>query len=90
MVYSFFEPTEHARSLGVYMILDHIMLAEEMGLQHVYLGYWVPGSPKMDYKIGYRPFELCDGASWRRFEDRDQYMNWRSRHQPAPRDPLVD
>ncbi len=90
MVYSFFDPSESARSLGAYMILDHVRLAAEMGLQHVYLGYWVPGSPKMDYKVLYRPFELCDGANWRRFQDREQYTDWRRQHQPALRDPLVD
>ena len=78
MVYSFFEPRESARSLGTYMILDHIRMAREMGLEHVYLGYWVPGSPKMDYKAAYRPFELCDGASWRRFASREDYERWRA------------
>lgn len=90
MVYSFFDPDEAARSLGSYMILDHIKMAGEMGLPHVYLGYWVPGSPKMDYKISYRPFELCDGANWRRFESHEEYHHWRSRHRPASRDPLID
>ncbi len=79
MVYSFFDPDESARSLGAYMILDHIRMAREMGLAHVYLGYWVPGSPKMDYKVAYRPFELCDGASWRRFASREEYERWRAR-----------
>jgi arginine-tRNA-protein transferase len=90
MVYSFFDPDETSRSLGAYMILDHIRMAGEMGLPHVYLGYWVPGSPKMDYKTGYRPFELCDGANWRRFQGNEEYHDWRSRHRPANRDPLVD
>ncbi|MDH3669336.1 MAG: arginyltransferase [Paracoccaceae bacterium] len=88
MVYSFFEPGVADRSLGAFMILDHIALAAEMGLPHVYLGYWVPGSPKMDYKVDYRPFELCDGANWRRFRGRDEYRIWRSRNQPPARDPL--
>ncbi|MFQ5564894.1 MAG: arginyltransferase [Paracoccaceae bacterium] len=90
MVYSFFDPDEAERSLGSYMILDHIRLAGEMGLPHIYLGYWVPGSPKMDYKIGYRPFELCDGANWRRFACREEYQNWRSRHKAPSRDPLAE
>ena len=88
MVYSFFEPDVADRSLGAYMILDHIALAAEMGLPHVYLGYWVPDSPKMDYKVDYRPFELCDGANWRRFRHRDEYHLWRSKNQPTARDPL--
>ena len=90
MVYSFFDPNEADRSLGAHMILDHIRLAEEMGLPHVYLGYWVPGSPKMDYKVDYRPFELCDGANWHRFTGRDEYQTWRSRNAPAARDPLSE
>ncbi|MEM7744331.1 MAG: arginyltransferase [Pseudomonadota bacterium] len=79
MVYSFFEPGEEARSLGSYMILDHIDMAREMRLDHVYLGYWVSGSRKMDYKIAYKPFELCDGTSWHRFESRAQIDTWQAR-----------
>ena len=79
MVYSFFEPADEARSLGSYMILDHIAMAREMSLGHVYLGYWVSGSPKMDYKIGFKPFELCDGARWHQFSDREQIKNWQTR-----------
>jgi len=90
MVYSFFDPDEADRSLGAHMILDHIKLASEMGLPHIYLGYWVPGSPKMDYKIGYRPFELCDGANWHRFSGREEYQAWRNRHQVTQRDPLAE
>ncbi len=77
MVYSFFEPNEPKRSLGAYMILDHVRLAAEMGLEHVYLGYWVAGSSKMNYKTLYRPFELCDGANWRSFESMEDYEAWR-------------
>jgi arginine-tRNA-protein transferase len=64
MVYSFFEPEEHARSLGVYMILDHIRFARELGLPHVYLGYWVDGSKKMDYKKNFRPLERLTAGGW--------------------------
>ncbi|MGB7252876.1 MAG: arginyltransferase, partial [Xanthobacteraceae bacterium] len=50
MVYSCFEPDQAARSLGTFMVLDHIARAQRMGLAYVYLGYWVRGSRKMDYK----------------------------------------
>ncbi len=86
MVYSFYEPLESGRSLGSYMILDHLELAREMGLPYVYLGYWVAGSPKMDYKISYRPFELCDGANWRRFISAEEFRFWRSRRVLEQRD----
>lgn len=64
MVYSFFEPDESARSLGTYMILDHVAYAQELGLPHVYLGYWVEGSAKMDYKRRFRPLEQLEPGGW--------------------------
>ena len=57
MVYSFFDPDASGRSLGTYMILDHIERARRMGLPYVYLGYWVRGSRKMDYKSRFLPQE---------------------------------
>jgi arginine-tRNA-protein transferase len=77
MVYSFFEPGHEARSLGTYMILDHLAMARDMELGYVYLGYWVSESPKMDYKIGFRPFELCDGSKWMRFGSREDVAEWK-------------
>lgn len=50
MVYTFFDPALRRRSLGTYMILDHIQHAAELGLPHLYLGYWIKNSEKMDYK----------------------------------------
>ena len=89
MVYSFYEPSEAQRSLGSYMILDHIALAREMGLRYVYLGYWVAGSPKMDYKVRYRPFELCDGAHWHQFLSEDDFRRWRIRRRLERRENLL-
>jgi arginine-tRNA-protein transferase len=64
MVYSFFEPDRAADSLGAFVILDHITIAREAGLPYVYLGYWVPGSAKMNYKAGYRPLEIFMEGRW--------------------------
>lgn len=64
MVYSFFDPELTRDSLGSFIILDHIAIAREMGLPYVYLGYWVPGSPKMDYKARYRPLEIFHDGRW--------------------------
>jgi leucyl-tRNA---protein transferase len=64
MVYSFFHPGEDARSLGTYMILDHVRVAREAGLPYVYLGYWVRGSDKMDYKIRFSPLEALGQNGW--------------------------
>jgi arginine-tRNA-protein transferase len=67
MVYSFFDPEEGGRSPGTFMILDHIERAKRMGLRYVYLGYWVNGSGKMDYKSRYLPQERLMPDGWVRF-----------------------
>jgi arginine-tRNA-protein transferase len=64
MSYSFYDPTMPQRSLGKFMILDHILKARKAGLDYVYLGYWVKNSPKMDYKARYRPHELLTDEGW--------------------------
>lgn len=68
MVYSYFDPDETRRSLGVYTILDHIQQARAAGFAHLYLGYWIPGSEKMEYKAAFRPLELLLGGEWRPYE----------------------
>ena len=64
MVYSFYEPSFSELSLGKYMILDHIKLAKEMNLPYLYLGYWVKGSKKMNYKAQYNPLEIFTNGTW--------------------------
>jgi arginyl-tRNA--protein-N-Asp/Glu arginylyltransferase len=68
MVYSFFDPDHEQRSLGSLMILDHIARAKQMGLPYVYLGYWVRGSRKMDYKSRFLPQERLVSQGWVRAE----------------------
>ena len=64
MVYSFYDPSLIALSLGTFAILDHVAIAREAGLPYVYLGYWVPGSRKMGYKAGFSALEIYKGGSW--------------------------
>lgn len=66
MVYSFFTPSVPQRSLGSYVILDHIERARRLGLPHVYLGYWVEGSQKMAYKARFLPQERLGMNGWER------------------------
>ena len=68
MVYSFFEPDVAGRSLGTFMVIDHIERAQRMGLAYVYLGYWVQGSRKMDYKSRFLPQERLTPDGWARVE----------------------
>ncbi|KQN29841.1 arginyltransferase [Sphingomonas sp. Leaf38] len=72
MVYSFFAADEDSRpGFGNFIIMDHLTRAREAGLPYVYLGYWVKGSPRMEYKTRYRPLEVLGPAGWRRLEDAD-------------------
>lgn len=68
MVYSFYEPDHESRSLGTMMILDHIARAKSLGLPYLYLGYWVEGSKKMDYKARFLPQERLGMVTWERVE----------------------
>ena len=69
MVYSFFDPEREGDSLGTYIILDHIEIARELGLPYIYLGYWVPGSPKMGYKAKFDALEVFSHGHWRPMRD---------------------
>lgn len=62
MVYSFFDPALGSRSLGNYMILNHIARARDFGFGYVYLGYWVKDSQKMAYKAEFAPLEVQTGS----------------------------
>jgi leucyl-tRNA---protein transferase len=63
-IYTFFEPGEEQRSLGRYAILWQVEQAREMGLQYLYLGYWIRKCRKMAYKADYQPLELYLNNRW--------------------------
>jgi arginine-tRNA-protein transferase len=75
LVYSFFRPDLPKQSLGTYVILDHVEIARAAGLPYVYLGYWVPGSTKMDYKAKFSALELYVGGQWQDMGEPSQYSN---------------
>lgn len=64
LVYSFYLPDLEQQSLGTFIILDHVEIARRAGLPYVYLGYWVPGSRKMDYKARFSALEIYKGGRW--------------------------
>lgn len=69
MIYSFYDAEAEGRpGLGNYIIMDHILRAKAAGLPYVYLGYWVEGAARMQYKIRYRPMERLGPDGWERFE----------------------
>jgi arginyl-tRNA--protein-N-Asp/Glu arginylyltransferase len=63
-VYTFYDPDQPRRGLGMFAILSQIQWALRAGLPHLYLGYWIDGHPKMHYKTDYRPIELLQDGKW--------------------------
>lgn len=87
MVYSFYDPGQAALSLGTYLILDHIRIAQEAGLPYVYLGYWVPGSRKMGYKAGFSALEIYKAGQWQPIGDP---LAHRAELHPLSVDPIAE
>jgi arginine-tRNA-protein transferase len=87
MVYSFYDPDRARTSLGTYVILDHIRIAREAGLPYVYLGYWVPGSPKMGYKANFSALEVYKQGRWQPLGDPAQHS---AETHPLSTDPIAE
>lgn len=73
-VYTFYDPAAADRGLGTLGVLRQIEWARRDGRRHLYLGYWIDGHPKMDYKRHFQPLERFDGRGW---------QPWRSPTAPA-------
>jgi arginine-tRNA-protein transferase len=67
-IYFFYDPDERTCSPGTWNVLCLIDEAVRRGLPYVYLGYYVPGCPSMEYKPRFVPNEVrgSDGV-WRPF-----------------------
>ncbi len=88
MIYSFYDPEAEARSgLGTYIILDHIRRGAERGLPYVYLGYWVAGSDRMQYKVRFRPLERLVASGWERIGDAEHSRLIAAASAPRTRQP---
>lgn len=62
-VYSFYLPKQGV-TFGTYMILWLIAEAKRQKLDYVYLGYWISGCAKMDYKSRFQPLEVLGPQGW--------------------------
>lgn len=63
-VYTFFDPNEAHRGLGTYAILRQMEWARQLGRRHLYLGFWIAGHPKMDYKARFKPLQVLGSDGW--------------------------
>jgi arginine-tRNA-protein transferase len=72
LVYSFYDPGMARRSLGSFIILDHVVQARQVSLPYVYLGYWVQGSEKMAYKARFTPLEILRPGGWALMANRER------------------
>ncbi|MFD0740345.1 arginyltransferase [Lysobacter koreensis] len=72
-VYTFYDPDPAlaARGLGTLAILQQLQWARREQRSHLYLGYWIAGHRKMDYKRRFRPLEGFDGRSWHELDAED-------------------
>ena len=67
MVYSFYSDCFLKNSIGKFLILEHFLLAKDLGKEYVYLGYWVEGSNKMDYKNKFNSSQILKNNKWINF-----------------------
>ena len=64
-VYTFYDPDQASRGLGTLAVIKQLEWAAREGRGHLYLGYWISGHAKMDYKRRFQPLEGFDGRGWR-------------------------
>jgi arginine-tRNA-protein transferase len=74
LVYSFFDPLRSRASPGSFIIFDHVIQASLLDLPFLYLGYWVRGSEKMDYKARFSPLEILKPTGWSLMSARDRMI----------------
>ena len=66
-VYTFYRPDSHTLSPGVFTLLWQIHEARRLGLPWLYLGFWIAGCRKMEYKAEYRPLQALFDGHWQEY-----------------------
>jgi arginyl-tRNA--protein-N-Asp/Glu arginylyltransferase len=70
-VYCYFDPEESTRSLGTYCILQQVQQTKAMGLDYLYMGYWIKDCQKMRYKAYFQPMEILVDNTWKTMDASD-------------------
>ncbi len=73
-VYCYYDPDYPRFSLGTYSLLYEIKLAEMLGLDWVYLGYWIDGYKAFEYKENFQPIEILEG--YPNISEKSQWKPW--------------
>lgn len=63
-VYTFYDPDYSKRSLGVFTLLWQIEHCRQIGLEYLYLGFWISACRKMSYKNHYLPCQILTPEGW--------------------------
>ena len=63
-VYTFFDANDATTSFGTYSVLWQINQTQQLGLNYLYLGYYIQASEKMAYKAKFQPLEGLINEQW--------------------------
>jgi leucyl-tRNA---protein transferase len=63
-VYTYFDPHENQRGLGIYSVLQQIETTRSLGHPYLYLGYWIAACDNMSYKRNFSALHYFNGQTW--------------------------
>jgi arginyl-tRNA--protein-N-Asp/Glu arginylyltransferase len=86
-VYSFFDPHQPKRSLGIWSVLWLVEECRRRSHPFIYLGYWIAESPKMAYKERFPALERLGAGGWIEFERPSPQPSLRKRGEGDSEDP---